>query len=211
MAFVIEVPSLCDSIDGQSLSLTIGGVKAYNLDNLNTKKGADEHFKIFIGFKVSVCTNLCVWSDGYAGDVRVKNVSGLKAAIQGMISNYSAPEQLGIMESLCKYSLSEQRFAQLIGKCRMYPFLPAADKKKIPQLQLTDSQISMVVRDYYKDTSFSRDEGGEISLWKLYNLLTSATKTTYIDSFLDRNVGTWNFIANVQEAIDFKKENWYLD
>src|SRR3954451_9586515 len=41
MAFILEVPSICDTIDGQSLCLTIGGVKAYNLDNLNSKKGTD--------------------------------------------------------------------------------------------------------------------------------------------------------------------------
>ena len=34
MAFVIEVPTIHDEIDGKQLSLTIGGVKAYNLDNL---------------------------------------------------------------------------------------------------------------------------------------------------------------------------------
>jgi hypothetical protein len=34
MAFVIEVPSVFNDIDGNRLSLCIGGVKAYNLDNL---------------------------------------------------------------------------------------------------------------------------------------------------------------------------------
>jgi hypothetical protein len=60
MAFVIEIPSIYDEIDGNALSLCVGGVKAYNLDNLYNKKGADEHFKIFIGFQNKVCTNLCV-------------------------------------------------------------------------------------------------------------------------------------------------------
>ena len=58
--FVIEVPSIYTDMDGSTLFLTIGGVKALNLDNLYSRKGADEHFKIFIGFKNSVCTNLCV-------------------------------------------------------------------------------------------------------------------------------------------------------
>ena len=60
MAFIIEVPSITDDIDGNTLSLTVGGVKAYNLDNLYSKKGTDEHFKIFVGFKNRVCTNLSV-------------------------------------------------------------------------------------------------------------------------------------------------------
>ena len=58
MAFIQEISSITDTIDGQQLSLTVGGVKAYNLDNLSNMKGADEHFKVFIGFKVAVCTNL---------------------------------------------------------------------------------------------------------------------------------------------------------
>src|SRR5215218_4287483 len=51
MAFIQEIPSISDTINGQQLSLTVGGVKAYNLDNLQNRKGADEHFKVFIGFK----------------------------------------------------------------------------------------------------------------------------------------------------------------
>jgi Domain of unknown function, B. Theta Gene description (DUF3871) len=68
MAFIIELPTVYDEIDGSQVSLTVGGVKALNLDNLYNRKGADEHFKVFIGFKNTVCTNLCVWSDGYMGD-----------------------------------------------------------------------------------------------------------------------------------------------
>ncbi|MBK9300628.1 MAG: DUF3871 family protein [Bacteroidetes bacterium] len=56
-------------MDGNILSLTIGGVKAYHLDRLNGKKGVDENFSFFIGFQNKVCTNLCVWSDGYSNTV----------------------------------------------------------------------------------------------------------------------------------------------
>ncbi|MBL0066933.1 MAG: DUF3871 family protein, partial [Chitinophagaceae bacterium] len=34
MMFAIEIPSIQETIDGSSLSLTIGGVKAYSQDNL---------------------------------------------------------------------------------------------------------------------------------------------------------------------------------
>ena len=46
MAFAIEIPSVFDEIDGCKLSLTVGGVKSLNLDNLYSKKGADEHFRV---------------------------------------------------------------------------------------------------------------------------------------------------------------------
>jgi len=48
--FAIEVPCNYDEIDGNTLSLTIGEVKAYNLDSPHSKKGAQEHFKVFVGF-----------------------------------------------------------------------------------------------------------------------------------------------------------------
>jgi len=76
-AFVIEIPTIQEEVGGNTLSLTIGGVKAYNLDGLHNRKGVDEHFKVFIGFQNKVCTNLCVWSDGYVADLRVKTVKQL--------------------------------------------------------------------------------------------------------------------------------------
>src|SRR5215218_10281726 len=90
MAFIQEISSITDIIDGQQLSLTVGGVKAYNLDNLQNRKGADEHFKVFIGFKVSVCTNLCIWTDGFIGDLKVRNLSQLRAGILRLIQSFDA-------------------------------------------------------------------------------------------------------------------------
>ncbi|MDP1763823.1 MAG: DUF3871 family protein [Sediminibacterium sp.] len=65
MAFLIEIPSIQGTVGDNTLSLTVGGVKSYSQDNLYAKKGSDEHFKVFIGFKNTVCTNLCVWSNGF--------------------------------------------------------------------------------------------------------------------------------------------------
>src|SRR3954447_25902257 len=90
MAFVIEIPSIQDVIGGNQLSLVIGGVKAYSLVNLYNKKGADEHFKIFAGFQNSVCTNLCVWSDGFMNDLKVQSGGQLRACIQTLLQNYNA-------------------------------------------------------------------------------------------------------------------------
>jgi hypothetical protein len=210
MAFVIEIPSIYDTLGSDTLSLTLGGVKAYNLDNLNAKKGTEEHFKLFIGFQNRVCTNLCVWSDGYAGDVRVKSIHQLKQAVLNLIMSYSATLQLEKLQRLNQYHLTEQQFAQLIGRCRMYGFLPAGLKKEIPPMLLTDTQLGMVVRDYYKDASFARDVNGHINLWKLYNLFTGAGKSTYIDAFLERNVGAGQFTEEVRLGLEGKTTSWYL-
>jgi hypothetical protein len=210
MAFIIEIPTISDSIAGEKLSLTIGGIKAYNLDNLNGRKGTEEHFKVFIGFKVSVCTNLCVWTDGFAQDVRVKNLQQLKDSIYQLIRSFDAISQLKNMDTLQNYGLTERQFAQLVGRCRMFQHLPSNLRMTIPELHFGDSQINAVCKDYYKDTSFCRDENGDINLWRLYNLFTAANKQSYIDTFLDRAVNASSFVEEISYALQNKTINWFL-
>lgn len=68
----------------------------------------------------------------------------------------------------------------------MFQYLPQKDKKGIPNLPISDSQVSMVAKDYYSSESFCKNDNGDIDLWKLYNLFTGANKSLYIDTFLDR-------------------------
>lgn len=211
MAFVIEIPSVYDEIAGNTLSLTVGGVKAYNLDNLYNKKGADEHFKVFIGFKNTICTNLCVWTDGYLSDLKVKSIGQLKACIHTLVENYNACYHLQQMDQLARYSLTEQQFATLVGKCRMYQHLPNSVKGQISPILFGDSQLSAVCRDFYRDNSFCKEDDGSINLWRLYNLFTGANKSTYIDNFLDRSVNAYCFIEKIRWALEGKENNWYLN
>jgi Domain of unknown function, B. Theta Gene description (DUF3871) len=210
MMFVIEIPSIQDTIDGNTLSLTVGGVKAYNLDNLHSKKGTDEHFKVFIGFKNKVCTNLCVWTDGYMGDLKVQNLAQLKACIYTLIQGYYDNFHLFHLKQLVNYALTEHQFAILVGKSRMYQYLPTDEKRVIPTMLFGDSQIAAVCREYYRDPNHSREKGGEISLWKLYNLFTRANKSTYIDQFLDRSVHAFEFTEQIRHALEGKAQSWYL-
>lgn len=210
MAFLIEVASITDTIDGQSLSLSIGGVKAHNLDNLYGRRGAEQHFKLFIGFKVQVCTNLAISSDGYAGSVKVKSLSELKSQMQSLIANNDAISSLKQLAKLQDYALTEKQFAQLIGRCRLYQHLPSSQKKAIPELLFGDNHISAVARDYYKDNSFCRDDKGDISLWRLYNLLTTCNKSSYIDAFLDRSVNASELAVSLANALEHQQEHWFL-
>ncbi len=211
MAFLIEVPGICDEIDGQTLSLTVGGVKSYHLDNLYNKKGADEHFKLFIGFKNSVCTNLCVCTDGYMGDLSVKSLGQLKACTRSLVEGYNANFHIHSLQRLNEYNLSESQFAHLIGRCRMYNHLPTGMKNKVTPLLLSDTQLGAVVKDFYRDNSFCRGTDGNINLWKLFNLFTSANKSSYIDTFLDRTVNSYQFVEELKLVLDDKTTSWYLN
>jgi hypothetical protein len=210
MAFVIEVPTIHSDIAGNRLNLTIGGVKAYNLDNLQTKSGADQHFKIFVGFKNMVCTNLCVSTDGYMADLKVKNIDMLVRSITMLLEDFQ-PVQFGKhLETLERYELTEQQFANLIGRCRMHKYLPDNQAMHVPELLFGDGQINTVCKDYFNDQVFCT-RSGNINLWNLYNLFTGANKSTYIDNFLDRSVNAYQLTRSLQNALENKEHSWFLN
>lgn len=211
MAFVIEIPSVFDDVDGSTLTLTVGGVKSFNLDNLYNKKGSDEHFKIFIGFKNTVCTNLCVWTDGFKSDAKVTSIGELHLLITYLIKQYNKEFHLKTLRSLLELCLTEHQFAQLIGRLRMYQHLLKNKQSEIPSLYLGDTQIGTVVKDYYKDNSFCRADDGNINLWRLYNLLTGANKSSYIESYLERSVNAFHFTERIKYALINQTDCWFLN
>ena len=172
----------------------------------------DQHFKVFIGFQNKVCTNLCVWTDGYMDDVRVKkNVSQLHAAIHTLLEGYNQNFHLFHLKKLTEYSITENQFAHLVGRCRMYNHLPSELKAEIPSILFGDQQMGTVVKDFYRDDSFCKDEMGNINLWRLYNLFTGANKSSYIDSFLERGINAFNLVEQIRRALDDGTDCWYLN
>ncbi|MEY4611310.1 MAG: hypothetical protein RL246_1629 [Bacteroidota bacterium] len=209
--FVFDIPSICKDVDGQDISLSVGGVKSYGMDKLNNKKGADEHFKVFIGFSVKVCSNLSVWSDGAMLNLRVRSQGELMDALMKLVSGYNPRQHVQAMQKLSEYQLTESQFAQIMGRARLYQHLPNDQKKHIPPLLFTDTQMGAIAKDYYQDQSFCRNEQGDINLWRMYNLLTGANKSSYIDSFLDRSVNAFEFTQQIQRGLEGNVANWYLN
>jgi len=211
MAFIIRVPGITETINGNKLALTIGGVRAYNTENLYNKK-TFEKFKFFIGFQNMVCCNLCVSTDGYQNEIRAMSQLDLKAKILQTLAEYNAQEHLNSMKNLLNYSLSERDFAQIIGKSRLYNYLPKKEKSLIPELLLTDGHINTVAKDYYQDESFCRNADGDISMWEFFNLLTGSNKTSYIDTFLERGVNAFDFSKGISNALSGSSTNyaWFL-
>ena len=211
MAFAIELQGFTKEIGGNELCLTIGGVRAYNQENLYNKKSL-EHFKFFIGFKNMVCCNMCVSSDGFVDDLRVGTVYDLKNRMIQIIRNYKMEEHIEAMDRLTHLSINEQQFAQILGKCRLYQFLPKEKKRNIPALIFNDTQVNTVAKDYFLDESFARNANGDIDLWKMYNLFTGANKSSYIDLFLQRGLNAFELAegigeASVDEHSDFR---WFI-
>ena len=203
MAFIVEVGTITREIDGQTLSLTIGGVRAYNHDNLYGKK-TEERFQLFVGFKNWVCCNLCISTDGFKKEVRAREVGEIRSAIGKLIQGFDLERELDRLARLKSVNLSESEFAQFLGRARMLQHLPKQERFGIPEILLGDSQLNAVAEGYYRDPNFSRSEIGSISLWNVYNLMTGSLKKNYIDTLLEREV---NCLSTAEVLLE---PNWLL-
>ena len=210
MMFCFEIPSIHQEIDGCRLNLTIGGVRAYNEQNLYSRK-APEKFRVFIGFKNTVCCNLCVSTDGYKASLRVMDPEALLSSSADLFRNYDIEKHLTQMAAFKECLMSESQFAQFLGKCRLYQYLPSSRKKQLPEMQMTDTQVGLVAKSYLDDPYFGKGDSNTISLWKVFNLLTGANKSSYIDNFLDRAENASALTAGLCMALYGDPEySWFL-
>ena len=212
MMFCIEIPSITETICGNRLNLTIGGVRAYNHENLYSRKGI-EKFKVFIGFKNMVCCNMCISTDGLCEEIKVMNTSDLMTKVIELIVSYNAQKHLDLMRSFQHHSLTESQFAQFLGKSRLYQCLQNGYKKQYPPFLMTDTQINLVARNYYLDKDFGVGRVGEdLSMWKIFNLLTSANKSSYIDNFSERALNATHISEGITRALQGDTVySWFIE
>ena len=209
-AFSIDVPSIYQDIHGNRLNLSIVGVRAYNLQSLYTKK-SPELFKLAIGFKNQVCCNMCIMTDGYREDLRVSSTTELYKAALELFNNFNTAKQIHLMQQLGNTSMTEHQFCQILGKMRLYQCLGTGQQKRLPRMLLTDTQINSVAKAYINDENFG-GTGGELNMWRFYNLLTGANKSSYIDSFLDRSLNASEIAMGINAALhNDERYKWFID
>jgi len=209
-AFSIDIPTIYQDINGNRLYLSVVGVRAYNQQNLYSKK-VPELFRVAIGFKNTVCCNMCVFTDGYKGELRVSSTNELYRQVLELFHNFNPAKQIHMMQQLCNSSLTEHQFCQIIGRMRLYQSLPMRLQRSIPQLLLTDTQINQVAKSYIQDEDFG-SYGTEINMWNFYNLLTGANKSSYIDSFLDRSLNATEIALGINAALHGEERyRWFID
>ena len=211
MAWVASFPEHVFQVGDDLLELSIGGVKSYSLDNLYSTKENLEQFKVFIGFKNQVCTNLCISSDGYVSSLRANSIEMLTQQVKELFQSFSLERSIMSYKQMNEICLTEEEFAHLLGRGKLFNAMPRNLRSGIPNLGVTDSQLSVVAEDYYKDKSHSRMEDGTIDLWRIYNLFTGANKSSYIDTILDRNVSIYKGLQSLSEAVSNKTDSWYLN
>ncbi|WP_435136769.1 DUF3871 family protein [Formosa sp. A9] len=209
-AFVINIPDNTSVVGSNKLSLSIGGVRSLNQENLYSKKNV-EKFKVFIGYTNRVCTNLCVSTDGLCNDIKISSISEIDECLTQLFNGYNVKEHLNELQQLEHYVLSESQFAHVVGKIRMFQNMPKTEQDGIFKFSMNDSQITKMVKDYYGCPNFKRAPNGSIDLWRFYNLLTEANKSSYIDNYLERSLCAFEFTKDICKSIENKRPNWFLN
>jgi len=80
-------------------------------------------------------------------------------------------------------------------------------------LQLNNEQTEYVVNFLYNELENLAPQQGakEISMWNVYNLLTGANKSSYIDNFLDRSHNASLLADGLNRALYGENEySWFI-
>ena len=200
MAFSIEIPTICEDINGNRLNLSLVGVKSYHLDNLNGRL-APQKFSFAVGFTNQVCTNLCIFGDGYRNDVLAVDASEIYRSVLSLLQLYDMSKHLNLMRSLTSESLTESQFALLLGRMRLYNYMPVQLRRGLPKVEITDNALNAVARAYYTDPNFAVDSDGELDMWNFYNLLTGSITNSYIDLLLSREVNALDLSLGIAAGL----------
>ena len=143
--------------------------------------------------------------------MEVSNTNELYRIVLELFNSYNPAKHIHLMQTLTDSYLTEHQFCQLLGRMRLYQSLPQGYQKEIPRMLLTDTQINSVSKAYIQDENFS-SLGSDINMWKFYNLLTGANKSSYIDSFLDRSLNATEMAVGINSASHGdEKYKWFLD
>ena len=193
----------------------VGGVRAYNEDKLYSKRSPMK-FKIFVGWQVRVCSNLMLTTDGFMGAIECMTEADI---MQKSIELFGAfnphkEETLELLGRLKETSLTEEQFCKIVGRLRLYQFLPASEQRRLPSLQIGDQAVNAMVKGYVSNPDFGKKEGEEFTCWNLLQLATEAVKSAYINCWLERNQNCTDFSVGIQNAIrgnDTEGYGWFLN
>lgn len=215
MAWVAHVKHLTRTINGQTVHLVVGGVRGYNEDRLHNKP-APMKFRIFVGWQVRVCSNLCLTCDGFSGTIDCMTEADIMQRSFELFNAFNPNKEntLYLLENLHTTRISEDLFCKIIGKMKLYQFLPGNEQKQIPTLAIGDQAVNAMIKGYVSNPNFGKKSGEVITCWNLLQLANEAVKSSYIDSWLDRNKNCTDFAIGIQKAIngeDTEGYSWFLN
>lgn len=200
MAFCFHIRSM-SRMNGEEVHLCIGGVRSLNEENLYARK-SPEKFKIFIGWRVRVCSNLMLTNDGLTGRLEVMSDADIYSSALRLFQDFKPEQNLRLIENLGRTKISQEQFCQIIGRLRLYQALPASQLRELPKVILGDSNVNAATKGYIENPNFGLRGRDNITCWDLMQLLNDAAKQSYIDKFLERNQNCTDFAVGIKKALN---------
>ena len=216
LAWIAHITTMNTSINGQPVSLTIGGTRSYHEDKLYARQNP-QHFRIFIGFRVRVCSNMMLTCDGVSENLLCMTEADIFQHALQLFQHFNEVKEATLcnLEALNQTWLSQAQFCKILGRLRLYQALPTQQQKALPQILLGDSVVNAATKQYITNPNFGMGNGdGSISCWQLMQLLNEAVKNSYSDLWIDRNANCTTFATGIANAIngnDSHGYSWFLN
>lgn len=216
LAWIAHITTMNTSINGQPVSLTIGGTRSYHEDKLYARQNP-QHFRIFIGFRVRVCSNMMLTCDGVSENLLCMTEADIFQHALQLFQHFNEVKEATLcnLEALNQTWLSQAQFCKILGRLRLYQALPSSQQKQLPQILLGDSVVNAATKQYISNKDFGMGQGdGSISCWQLMNLLNEAVKNSYSDLWIDRNRNCTDFSTGIADALngnDSQGYSWFLN
>lgn len=215
MAWCCRVKNLTRTINGQTVHLVIGGIRAYSEDKLYNRQ-SPQKFHLFCGWRVRVCSNLMLTCDGNSGTIECLTEADIMQKSLELFTAFNPHKEdtLRLLENLHNTPITETQFCNIIGRLRLLQNLPVAEQKLHPSCTIGDQAVNAMVKNYVSDPNFGKKEGEEYTCWNLLQNSTGAIKSSYIDRWLDRNQNCTDFAIGIQKALngeDTEGYDWFLN
>lgn len=167
--------------------------------------------KVAIGWRVNVCSNQVLTTDGLRYQIEVTDLNELYRQVTMLFQSYNTARDLYLMQNLTNTFLSESQFAQIVGRCRLYQALTLQNQRALPRLLITDSQINNCCKGFFSNPYFGAKDN-RISMCDFPNLLTEANKSSYIDAFLLRAANATEVAVGINRALNgiSNEYEWFL-
>lgn len=215
LAWIAHITNLTSSINGQQVSLTIGGTRSYAEDKLYARQNP-QHFRVFIGFRVRVCSNMMLTTDGVSDNLLCMTEADIFQKAFELFNRFNEVKESTLynLEALNNTWLSQEQFCKIIGRLRLYQALPNTQQKALPQILLGDSVVNAATKQYISNPNFGMGDGdGSISCWQLMQLLNEAVKNSYSDLWVERNANCTTFASGIASALNGNDDSysWFLN
>ncbi len=213
MCFCIVV-SKKDVISGKTVNLTVGGVRAMNTENLASSRKI-ERFKLYIGWRVRCCSNLCIFGDAMIDKLECTSTAEIYERACNLFRGFNPETNRQKLESLAKTTITTEDFTHIIGRLRLYEAMSPAQRNELllPNVLLGDQSINSATRAFISNPNFGVGNGNTINGWQFLNLLNESVKfSSYIDKFLQKNVSATDTAVGICEALNGQDSNysWFI-